>query len=118
LHGLKAIVSDAHSGLKAALKATFGSIPWQRCQFHLQQNAQSYVTKKSRKSEVAESIKAIFNAENMAEAERYLKLTAEKYKKDMPGLSEWMLENIPEGLMVFNLPVEHRRRMRTSNMAV
>jgi len=35
------VTSDAHSGLKAALKATMNSVPWQRCQFHLQQNAQA-----------------------------------------------------------------------------
>lgn len=47
------ITSDAHSGLKAALKATFSASPWQRCQFHLQQNAQAYVPKESMKKEVA-----------------------------------------------------------------
>src|SRR3989338_8029858 len=64
LHGLQLIVSDAHAGLKAARKAVFPSVPWQRCQFHLQQNAQSYVTKQPRKREVADTIRAIFNAEN------------------------------------------------------
>ena len=39
LHGVTMIVSDAHSGLKVARKAVFPSVPWQRCQFHLQQNA-------------------------------------------------------------------------------
>lgn len=35
----------------------------------------------------------------------------------MPKLSAWMLDNIPEGLTVFQFPVEHRRRLRTSNIA-
>lgn len=39
LHGLELVISDAHSGLKAARQAVFPSVPWQRCQFHLQQNA-------------------------------------------------------------------------------
>ncbi len=54
LHGLTGITSDAHSGLKAALRAVFPSVPWQRCQFHFQQNAQAYVPKKSMKKGVAE----------------------------------------------------------------
>jgi transposase-like protein len=29
--------------MAAARKAVFGAVPWQRCQFHLQQNAQAYV---------------------------------------------------------------------------
>jgi transposase-like protein len=113
LHGLKLIISDAHSGLKAALKAVFPSVPWQRCQFHLQQNAQAYVTKRSKKTEVAE----IFNAENLAEAERLLKQSMNKYEKNMPQLDSWMEENIPEGLAVFNFPSAHRQRIRTSNIA-
>ena len=117
LHGLQLIISDAHTGLKAARKAVFPSVPWQRCQFHLQQNAQAYVTKTSRKKEVAETIRAIFNAENMTEAERLLKLAVTKYEKELPKLSEWMQENISEGLTVFNFSSDHRRRLRTSNIA-
>lgn len=61
LHGLIGITSDAHTGLKAALRAVFPSVPWQRCQFHLQQNAQKYVPKQSMKKEVAEDIRIICN---------------------------------------------------------
>ena len=117
LHGIELMISDAHSGLKAARKAVFPSVPWQRCQFHLQQNAQAYVTRISRKREVAESIRAIFNAENTQEAERLVELTAAKYEKDMPKLSAWLRENIFEGLVIFQFPLEHRRRLRTSNIA-
>ena len=94
LHGLKCIVSDAHSGLRASLQAVLGSIPWQRCQFHLQQHAQAYVTKKTKKSAVAQSIKAIFNAENRPEAERLLELSAKKYEQEMPQLAKWMRDDL------------------------
>lgn len=117
LNGVKLIISDAHSGLKAALRAVFPSVPWQRCQFHLQQNAQAYVTKRDRKSEVAGSIRAIFDAENKEEADRILKLAVAKYEKEMPQLAQWMQENISEGLTIFNFPSSHRRRIRTSNIA-
>lgn len=117
LNGIKLITSDAHSGLKAALRAVFPSIPWQRCQFHLQQNAQAYINKTARKREVANHIRAMFNAIDQQEALRLLKQTATYYEKDMPALANWMLENIPEGLTVFQFPTEHHRRIRTSNIA-
>ena len=41
LGGVQLITSDDHSGLRAARLAVFGGIPWQRCQFHLQNNAQA-----------------------------------------------------------------------------
>jgi len=55
------ITSDAHEGLKAARLAVFGGVPWQRCQFHLQQNAQAYVPRKDMQAEVAEDIRTVFN---------------------------------------------------------
>jgi putative transposase len=116
-HGLSGITSDAHPGLKAAIKAVFPSVPWQRCQFHLQQNAQSYVPKKSMKKEVAEDIRNIFNAPDRVEAERYLKIITEKYAPKAMELSKWMENNIPEGFNVFNFKKNHQIKIRTSNMA-
>ena len=45
LHGVKLVTSDDHEGLGAARRAVLGSVPWQRCQFHLQQNAGAYLPK-------------------------------------------------------------------------
>lgn len=117
LHGLLCITSDAHSGLKAALQAVFPSVPWQRCQFHLQQNAQAYVPKQSMKEEVAEDIRSIFNSANREEADRLLKLAIAKYAKTASQLSAWMEANIPEGLNVFNFKRSHQLYLRTSNLA-
>jgi transposase-like protein len=47
LHGVRLVVSDSHEGLKKALAAVLPSVPWQRCQFHLQQNAGHYVPRVS-----------------------------------------------------------------------
>ena len=38
LHGVRIITSDDHAGLGKALTSRFAGVPWQRCQFHLQQN--------------------------------------------------------------------------------
>ena len=95
LHGIKLIISDAHAGLKAARKAVFPSVLWQRCQFHLQQNAQSYVPKKSMKAEVAADIRAILQAPNDEEARRLLAKAIKKYEQSAPELSQWMETNVP-----------------------
>lgn len=117
LHGVQLFTSDDHSGLKKALESCFPGIKWQRCQFHLQQNAQKYVTVKDKKKEVAADIRIIFNAPDRIEADRYLIKMIDKYQNTNPGLSEWMELNIPEGLTVFDMPKEHQKRLRTSNMA-
>ena len=117
LHGLEMITSDAHTGLKAALQTIFPTVPWQRCQFHLQQNASSYVTKKARKAEVAADIRDIFNAPNETEAKRLLGLAVDKYKEKESRLAEWIGSNIDESFTVFRLPKVHRQKLRTSNLA-
>ena len=115
LHGIKLISSDAHSGLRAARQSLFNGVRWQRCQFHLQQNAQAYVPKKVMQKQVHDDIADIFAAPNGELAQVRLKYYVEKYAVSAPGLSEWMEENLPEGLTVFQLPAKHRKKLRTSN---
>ncbi len=115
LCGVQLITSDDHAGLKAARKAVFGGVPWQRCQFHLQQNASAYVPRKDMRAEVAADIRTIFNAPDRPMAEAYLKKVVEKYAKSASRLADWMEKNIPEGLTVFAFPLKHQRKLRTSN---
>lgn len=116
LHGVKLFIADDHAGLKAARKAVFPAVPWQRCQFHLQRNAQAYVPKQDMKAAVAQTLRAIFTAPEREEAERLLKLAITKFEKTAPKLATWMEENLHEGLAVFAFDPAHRVRLRTSNM--
>jgi len=116
LHGVRYIVSDAHEGLKAALQALFHGTLWQRCQFHLQRNAQAYVPSKAMQPQVAQDIRDIFNAPNGDLARIRLAYYVEQYAQSAPKLAEWMETDLPEGLTVFELPESHRKRMRTTNM--
>ncbi len=115
LKGVRLIVSDDHAGLKAARRATLPSVPWQRCQFHLQQNAHAYVPRLDQRKSVAQRIRAIFNAPDKIEAERLLKQALEIWAKEAPKLAEWAEENLPMGFAVFDLPIGHRTRLRTTN---
>ena len=115
LRGVQLIISDDHAGLNAARKAVFGGVPWQRCQFHLQQNAQAYVPHKEMQLEVAEALRTVFNAPDRPTAERYLADAVKKYEKSASRLATWMELNVPEGLTCFSFPAAHRRSIRTSN---
>jgi putative transposase len=115
LRGVRLIVSDDHAGLRAARKAVFPSVPWQRCQFHLQHNAQGYVTKLDQRKPVARVIQSIFNAPDLDEANRLLKRAVEGWRASHPKLAMWAETNIPDGFAVFALPASHRVRCRTTN---
>jgi putative transposase len=116
LHGVKMFISDAHEGLKAARDGVFPTVPWQRCQFHLQQNAQKYVPRNRMKKEVAGRIRAIFTAPDNEEALRLLNVFLEDYQQTAPDLVSWAATALPEGLIVMQMPLEHRQRLRTVNM--
>lgn len=115
LHGVQLIVSDDHAGLKAAIAARLPSVPWQRCQFHLQRNAQAMVPKLDQRAEVAGDLRQIFNSLERPEAETRLKMAVQKWQKSSPKLAAWMEANVPEALTVFGFPESHRRRLRTTN---
>ena len=61
LHGVRLIVSDDHAGLKAARASVFPAVPWQRCYFHLCQNAQAFARKLEERKEIARTMRNIFS---------------------------------------------------------
>ena len=119
LHGLEMITSDNHAGLKAARQSVFPSVPGQRCQFHLQQNASSHIPQKNMEKEAHEDIRNIFNMPSRQGAEYMLKKTVEKYVGKTSEFARWLETEIPEGLTVFNLAPDSigtRRKLRTTYM--
>ena len=115
LCGIRLVTSDDHPGIKAALNATLPGVAWQRCQLHMQRNAQSYVSKVANRSAVAEDIRSIFNAPTDSGAKSLAETVIRKYENSEPKLAQWISENIGEGLAVLQLPAAHRKRLRTSN---
>jgi len=115
MHGIRLGISDDHPGLKNARRAIFPSVPWQRCQFHLSQNAQSYAPKKSMRLEIGEVMREIFNSPTLEMAREMKRRAVEKYQKRAPEFAKWLEENVDEGLTVYQFPREHWRKIRTSN---
>ena len=115
MHGVRLIISDNHPGMKTARIAVFPSVPWQRCQFHLAQNAQSYAPRKAIRAEIAEVVRDIFNSPTLAMARELKRQAVERYQKRAPEFAKWLEENIEEGLTVYQFPREHRKKIRTSN---
>ncbi len=115
MHGIIYIASDDHAGLKAARRAVFPGVPWQRCQFHLAQNAINHAPTAKVRSRIGGELRSVWNATDEASARAQLEQLAARYESDYSKLSQWLLDNVPEGLTVFNLPESHHRKMRTTN---
>jgi putative transposase len=115
LHGVQLVVSDDHAGLRAALRSRLAGVKWQRCQFHLAKNLLDHVPSRISQREISSELRGVFNAPNRTEAERLLEMMVRKYDEIDTKLAAWLETNVPEGLTVFDFPIEHRRRLRTNN---
>jgi transposase-like protein len=115
LRGVEFIVSDDHAGLRAARRAVLGGATWQRCQFHLAQNAIHHAPNADIRKRIGKQLKAVWTADDLVRAETALGELVAGYRDTAPKLADWLEQNAPEGLAVFTLPEHHRKRMRTSN---
>ena len=115
LHGVRFIVSDDHAGLKAARRSVFPGVDWQRCQFHLAQNAIHHAPNQTIKKRIGGELRAVWDAPDRRVAEANLAALVEKYQAKHPHLADWLDEDVPEGLAAFVLPKTHQKKMRTSN---
>jgi len=115
MRGVEYVVSDDHAGLRAARRAVLGGANWQRCQFHLAQNAIHHAPSLGIRKRIGAELREVWNASTLAKAETALADLVTSYRDSAPKLAQWLEENVPEGLTVFALPEHHRRRLRTSN---
>jgi transposase-like protein len=115
LSGVRLFISDDHAGMGAARKAVFPAVKWQRCQFHMAQNAQSYAPKESMREELGEAVRRIFHSCDYAAAQEEKRKCIERYKISAPAFVKWVESSIDEGLSCFSFPEGHRKRIRTVN---
>ena len=116
LKGVEMIISDDHAGLRAAIRTTLPSVPWQRCTFHLAQNAQHYVPNIGMRAEIGQAVRDVYQALSRQEAEQRMKEAVVKYEKRAPKFSRWFEENGLEGMAFYSRPRGHWKKVRTVNV--
>ena len=116
MSGLQLVISDDHKGLRAALRAIMPSVKWQRCLFHLAQNAGAHVPSTSMRKEASAAVREIYQAVDKQEAEGRLRKIVEHYKDRASKFCDWLEENFVEGLTFFEFPKEHWKKIRTNNV--
>ncbi len=116
LKGVEMVISDDHAGLKAALRAVHPSVPWQRCIFHMCQNAQHYAPSMQMRGEIAQSMRDIYQALNKEEAMQRMKSAVQKYEKRAPKFCKWLEENGEEGMNFYTRARSHWKKIRTVNV--
>jgi putative transposase len=108
------ITSDAHQGLLAGLKEVYPEVPWQRCQYHFQENILKETPKKEQKGLKTE-LREMFNAKTMKEARERRNEIIQDYKDVAPKAMEILDEGFEEAMTVMLLPESMRTPLRTTN---
>lgn len=114
--GMQLVISDNHSGLRAALRSVLPSLKWQRCLFHLAQNAAAYAPSRSMRLEMSQEVREIYQALDRSEAESRLRKVVERYSDKARKFCDWLEECFIEGLTFYEFPKEHWRKIRTVNV--
>ncbi len=92
-----------------------GGATWQRCHYHLAQNAIHHAPNLAVRRAIGKELRRIWDAPDIKAAKAELARLVESYRQSATKLADWLETAIPEGLAVFSLPERHRKRMRTSN---
>jgi transposase-like protein len=115
LRGLEMIVSDAHSGIRAALERRFQGVVWQRCQVHFIRELLKKVSWKEFAA-VAKDLKTIFHTGDPEQSRASARGVAEKWNSQYPRFSRALLEGIEDCLAVEALPACNRLRLASTNL--
>ena len=115
LKGVQLVISDHHEGLQNAIKRHFQGASWQHCQTHFHRNIKG-ITPPKHQREVAEALKDVFNAPDLATAQHRLSSMMDAYEEILPKLVDKIDRDIIHCLACFHFPQKHRRRIRTTNL--
>ena len=88
LDGTKLVISDAHSGLRAAIERVFDAT-WQRCRVHWMRNALAHVSR-GQHTVVAAAIRQAFDQPDRTSAGETWRKVADQIRSRWPKLSELM----------------------------
>jgi len=116
MRGLQPIISDEHAGLKSVRLAVLPAVKWQRCLFHLAQNAGAHVPSASMRKEASAAVREIYQAIDKNEAEERMHKVVEHYKEKASKFCDWLEEHFIEGLTFFDFPKAHWKKIRTNNL--
>jgi putative transposase len=96
LRGVEYVVSDDHAGLRAARRAVLGGATWQRCQFHLAQNAIHHAPSLAIRKRIGAELRAVWNAGSLAKAETALAELVAAYRDTAPKLAHGWRKTSPK----------------------
>ena len=107
------VVSDAHEGLKAAIRRVLGAT-WQRCRVHWMRPALAHVPK-GQQSMVAAAIRQVFLQPDREAAHQAFRHVADQLRPRWPKLAAFMDASEHDVLAYLGFPAQHRAKLHSTN---
>jgi len=109
------VISDGAPGLIAGVKASWPSVPRQRCVVHKVRNVVNRVPKAQQRS-VEADVKKVFAAACLEEAIAAAESFLGKWGERFPTACEVFARDVGDCLTFYRFPEHHWKRIRTSNV--
>ena len=113
LTGVKLVISDAHEGLKAAIRRVLRAT-WQRCRVHWTRNALAYVPK-AHQTMVAAGLRQAFQQPDQVAARASLSHFADQLHNRWPKLKVFVDDSLDDVLAYMSFPAQHRKKLHSTN---
>ena len=115
LAGVELVVSDAHAGLKAAVRKVLNGVTWQRCRVHFMRNAAVRLPK-AVQEQVLDRLKRAFQAPTKEEAQALIAALARDTERKHPGFASLLDEAVEDVTAFMDFPKVHWRKIHSTNV--
>jgi len=115
LLGVELVISDAHTGLKGAVRRVLNGVSWQRCRVHFMRNAAGRLTK-AEQPKFLGRLKLAFQEPTQEKARAAFKLLADEARKKHSGFAALLDEAVEEVLAFMAFPKEHWKKIHSTNV--
>jgi putative transposase len=114
LSGVVLVISDAHTGLKNAIRKTMSGASWQRCRVHLMRNLLARVPK-GHAEMVAATVRTIFAQPDPHSTRTQLRLVADMLRERHPTVSDLLIEAEADVTAYAAFPYPHWKKIWSTN---
>jgi transposase-like protein len=109
------VVSDAHGGIRAAIRRHLQGASWQRCVVHYKREMGKKVGYKKLK-ELNRDLKTVFAPEEKSECLLRAEEMAVRWEQAVPAVAAMLRESVEDCLTVLSFPSHHRKRLKSTNL--
>lgn len=116
LSGVALVTSDAHPGLRRAIREVLPGAGWQRCIVHLERDVAGGIRGKAARAAALGALSATFRERDPALVRAMYDRAAEEISALSPKVGELLEDAREDALAYLAYPAEHRLRIRTNNV--